>query len=500
MTNLLMLWGGLKTVFSLSNLVIVIIGSLVGIIVGAIPGIGSLSACALLLPITYSFSPTSAILLLASLYYSTMFGGCYSAILLNIPGDSPAVMTALDGYPLARRGKAGKALMTANFSSFFGGLIGMLILTFSVAWLARVGLNFGNAEMTTLLLVALMSISWLIGDDPVKGLVSTLIGALIACLGMDPLYGTARLNFGNISLLGGIKFPALVIGAVGFSQVIHLVTVKNSYSVNYEDLTFKKSLLTGAELKRILPVAARSGVLGTFIGVLPGAGATTAAFLNYAIQKKNFKDVPVPYGEGAIEGISACEAANNSAAAGAFAPLLALGIPGSGTGTVLLGGLLMWGLQPGPLLFTNNPDFAWACIASLFLANVISLFCGTVLMPLMSRVITIPNRILVPVIASICIAGSFAATESMFGVITMFVAGIVCYVIDKHGYPLAPLLLAFVLVPLFEKYMRRAFATTAGNPSIFWASAICKVCLLVFVFLLVAPVIKKFIQKKKQTK
>lgn len=176
MSNLLMLWGGLKTVFSLSNLVIVIIGSLVGIIVGAVPGIGSLSACALLLPITYSFSPTSAILLLASLYYSTMFGGCYSAILLNIPGDSPAVMTALDGYPLARSGKAGKALMTANFSSFLGGLIGMLILTFSVSWLARVGLNFGNAEMTTLLLVALMSISWLIGDDPIKGLVSTLLG------------------------------------------------------------------------------------------------------------------------------------------------------------------------------------------------------------------------------------------------------------------------------------------------------------------------------------
>lgn len=498
LANLTMLAGGLQTIFSLENLLVVVIGSFLGILVGAIPGIGSLSACALLLPLTYNFSPTTAILLLASLYYSTMFGGCYSAILLNIPGDSPAVMTALDGYPLARKGQAGKALMVANLSSFVGGLIGMLILTFTVTWLARFGLNFGNAEMTTLLLLALVSISWLIGDDPIKGIVSTLVGALISCLGMDPLYGTARLNFGNTSLLGGIKFAALVIGAVGFSQVISLVTEKNTEKVSDADLSLKKAMLSGKELGKVLPVILRSGFIGTFVGVLPGAGATTAAFLNYAIQKKAFPKVETEYGEGAVEGIAACEASNNSAAAGAFAPLLALGIPGSGTGSILLGGLLMWGLQPGPLLFTNNPNFAWACIASLFLANVISLLCGTLLMPLMARVITVPNKVLVPSIAVICIVGSFAATESMFGTITMFVAGVICYVMIKAKYPMAPLLLSFVLVPLFEKYMRRAFATTAGKAYIFFASPICKVCLTLFVIFLIAPAVKSMLKKKKQ--
>lgn len=501
MENIMMLLEGLATVFSLENLFVVIIGSLAGILIGAIPGIGSLAGCAMLLPLTYNFEPTTAILLLGTLYYSCMFGGAYSAILLNIPGDSPAVMTALDGFAMTQKGQGGKALFVSNFSSFIGGVIGMLILTFSVTWLARFGLNFGNAEMTTLLLVALMSISWLIGDDPIKGLLGTLIGALLACLGMDPLYGTARLNFGNIYLLGGIKFPALVIGAVGFSQVIHLVTEKNIVVRDDVDLSLKNSLLSKHEWKRILPPAIRSGVMGTFIGVMPGAGATTASFLSYAIQKKSFaKKAPVPLGEGAVEGIAAAEAANNAAAAGAFAPLLALGIPGSGTGTVLLGGLLMWGLQPGPLLFTNNADFAWACIASLFLANLISMLIGLFISPLMSKVVTVPNKLLVPAITAVCILGSFAATESMYGTITMFIAGIVCYFLEKNHYSLAPMLLAFVLVPLFEKNMRRGFATTAGLPYIFWESAICKVFLAVFFILLLAPAVKSIIRKVRAKK
>ena len=485
--NFSLLFGGIQMLLTPMNLLVILAGTVTGILIGAVPGIGSLSGCAILLPLTYNFEPTTAIVLLATIYYSTMFGGSISAILLNIPGDSPAVMTALDGYALNRKGHAGKALFASTFASFIGGLIGMLILVCTVMWLARFGLNFGNAEMATLLLLALVSVSWLIGDNPTKGIISTLFGALLSTLGMDAILGSSRLNFGYTPLLGGIQFAALVIGAVGFSQVIKLVTEKDSdcdAKVSFKDAFYNKK-----ELARTLPVILRSGFMGTFIGVLPGAGATTASFASYAIQKKVFKS-DVPLGEGAIEGISASEAANNAAAAGSFAPLLALGIPGSGTGSILLGGLLMWGLQPGPLLFTNNSDFAWGCISALFLANITAVFCAICLMPVLSRVITVSNKLLVPVIAVVCSIGAFSATESPFGMITMFAAGIICYIMDFYGYPLAPLLLSFVLVPLFEKAMRRALTSSAGNPSIFVGSLICQICLLFFFICLLAPVVR----------
>ena len=493
--NFGLLFGGIQILLNPTNLWVVILGTIVGIMIGAIPGIGSLSGCAILLPLTYNFDPTTAIVLLATIYYSTMFGGSISAILLNIPGDSPAVMTALDGYALNRKGHAGKALFAATFASFIGGLIGMLILVCTVMWLARFGLNFGNAEMTTLLLLALVSVSWLIGDNPTKGIISTLIGALLSTLGMDAILGSARLNFGNTSLMGGIQFAPLVIGAVGFSQVMKLITEADmscSTKVSLKDAVYNKK-----ELIRTLPVIVRSGILGTFVGVLPGAGATTASFASYAIQKKSFKS-EVPFGEGAIEGISASEAANNAASAGSFAPLLALGIPGSGTGSILLGGLLMWGLQPGPLLFTNNSEFAWCCIAALFLANLCAVILATGMMPAMTKIITVSNKILVPAIAVICAVGAFSATESSFGLITMFLAGIGCYIMDYYGYPLAPMLLSFVLMPLFEKAMRRALTSAAGNPAIFLQSTICKVCLLCFFICLMAPIVRAIVGKLKK--
>lgn len=492
--NFAFLLGGVQQLLTPLNLAVVVVGVLAGIIIGAIPGIGSLSGCAILLPLTYNFNPTTAIVLLASIYYSTMFGGSISAILLNIPGDSPAVMTALDGYALNRKGKANKALFAATFASFIGGLIGMLILVCTVMWLARFGLNFGNAEMTALLLVALVSVSWLIGDNPTKGIVSTVIGALLSTLGMDAIFGTARLDFGSTAMLGGIKFAPLVIGAVGFSQVIKLVTEKGGG--NSAKVTMRDAFYTKHEVKRTLPVILRSAVFGTFVGVLPGAGATTASFASYALQKKAFKS-EVPLGEGAIEGISASEAANNAAAAGSFAPLLALGIPGSGTGSILLGGLLMWGLQPGPLLFTNNSAFAWCCIASLWLANVIAALCAVGMMPVMQKIISVPNRILVPCITVVCAVGAFSATESTFGLYTMFFAGIVCYLLDHYGYPMAPLLLSFVLTPMLEKAMRRALATTAGQPYILWESTICKVCLLIFFVCLLTPMVRGILRKLK---
>lgn len=497
MDNFQLLLSGFGVLFTGQNILVACLGAILGIFVGAMPGIGSLAGVALLLPLTYGMDATTAIVLLCTLYYACMFGGSYSAILLNIPGDSPAIMTTLDGYPMAKKGKAGKALMTANMASFVGGLIGMLILASTAVGLARFGLKFGSAEMTTLLLLALTSITWLIGENPVKGLVATLIGALLTCIGTDPINAGTRLTFGNIYLLGGISFTPLVIGAVGFSQVIDLVTTKDGQMVSSEKLSVRNNLLTKHDWRRILPICLRNGVVGTIVGVLPGAGATTASSVGYTIQKKMFK-TEEPLGEGAIEGIASCESANNAACAGSFATLLALGIPGSSTGSVLLGGLMMWGLQPGPLLFTTNADFAWGCIAALFFANIFALLCGLLLVPILARVIRVPNGILVPVITLICIAGSYSCTRSMYGVVIMFVTGVVCYVLIKHKYPMAPLLLAFVLTPMLETYMRRALATSAGNISIFWSSGISTVCLLIFFVLLLSPIAKMVIAKIKK--
>jgi putative tricarboxylic transport membrane protein len=502
MEHIQSLLNGFIVLFSWQNILLATIGGILGLIIGAVPGIGALTAISMLLPITFGMNPTSAIVMLCSLYYATMYGGAYSAILLNVPGDSGAIMTSLDGYPLAKKGGASKALMASNASSFVGGSVGIIILTFGATALARFGLIFGAAEMTTMLLLAMTSITWMIGENPIKGLIATLLGSLIACIGTDPITANERMTFGNLYLLGGVNFVPLIIGAFGFSQVITLVTAVDGEISSIEKLSMRKAMLTKNEWARILPICLRNGLLGSIIGVLPGSGATTAAAVGYMVQRKFFKSEE-PLGEGAIEGIAACESANNAACAGSFATLLSLGIPGSSTGAILLGGLMMWGLKPGPLLFATNPDFAWGTIASLYFANIFVLVCGLLLVPLLVKVISVPNRILVPVIAVICIVGSYGATRSMYGVFTMIISGVLCYILTIHRYPLTPLLLSFVLTPLLETYMRRAFATSVGKLSIFWASGISKTFLFVFIALLLSPIGRwlavKIVSNRKNT-
>jgi len=499
MQNFVMLAQGFGVVFTVQNIAACLLGSILGLIVGAMPGIGSLAGVALLLPLTYKFNPTTAIIMLGSLYYSNMYGGSFSAILLNIPGDSPAVMTALDGYPMAsKKHRPGQALFTANIASFTGGLIGMFILAFLGPALADVGLHFGPAEMTVLLLLAMSSIGWLVGSNPTNGVVLTAIGILLALVGMDVQTGQPRFNFGSIYLLGGIKFIPFVIGTVGFAQVMRLVDEKDTpvESEIKDKLTIRGSLLTFHEIKRILPPAIRSGIMGTFVGVLPGAGATTGAFLGYAMQKA-FKSEE-PLGTGAMEGIAASEAANNAAAAGAFAPLLALGIPGSGTGAVLLGGLMMWGLNPGPLLFTNEPEFAWGLIASLFLANILTLMIALGIIPILIKILAVPVKVIIPIIIVVCLVGSYADTYSFYGVMIMLISGVVGYICEKSGFSTSPMLLAFVLAPLLEDDMRKAFVISDGSVAgVFFNSAISIVLTLCFLVFLGTPIVRAILKKAK---
>ena len=503
MENFGLLIQGFGTALTPMNIGACLLGAILGLVVGAMPGIGSLAGVALLLPLTYKFNPATAIIMLGALYYSNMYGGAFSAILLNIPGDSPAVITSLDGYPMATKKKRpGQALMTANTASFIGGTIGMLILTFLGPGLANLGLKFGPSEMTALLLIAMTSISWLVGENPIKGVVITCFGILLACMGMDTLSGAPRYEFGNMYLLGGIPFTPFIIGSVGFAQVIDLINdrEKDSKKTDNADkdtkLSIKSSMLTGHDFMRLLPPALRSGFLGTFVGVLPGAGATTGAFMGYAVQKKFRSEDEL--GTGAIEGIAASEAANNAAAAGAFAPLLALGIPGSGTGAVLLGGLMMWGLSPGPLLFTNEPEFCWGLIASLFMANLFTLGVAVCVIPFLIKILSVPVKYMIPIITVVCVVGAYSTSNSMYGVIVMFISGLVGYLLKKNNFPSAPMLLSFVLSPLLEDNMRKAFIISGGSINIFFTRPITLVLMLIFLGIVSFSLLKPILAKKKE--
>lgn len=499
MENVQLLMNGLASATSVPNLLAAFAGAIMGLIVGAMPGIGSLAGVALLLPLTFKMDPTTAIIMLAALYYSNMYGGSFSAILLNIPGDSPAIMTALDGYPMSRRGEAGKALFTSSISSFIGGTLGIIMITFVGPLAAKVGLSFGPAELTWLIVLALTSIGWLIGDKPAGGLLATSLGMMIATVGLDKALGQPRFAFGNVNLFSGISFIPLVIGMFGFGQVIDMILNKDDYTgVEGKKLTIKESIVDADEAKRIIPVAARSGALGTFIGILPGAGATMGAFLSYVMEKRIGKHKD-DMGKGVVEGIAAAEAGNNGSAMGAFAPLLALGIPGSGTGAVLLGGLMMWGLQPGPLLFQNNPEFVWGLIGSMYIGNVICLIIAILSIPILMRVVTVPSSIMVPLISSICIIGTYSVNNSMFDVYLMIGAGLLAYFMSIAEIPTAPLLLAFVLTPMLEMYVRQSFDISSGSLGIFIQSPISKVlCALIVIFSL-APILLKVIEKKPKS-
>lgn len=501
--NFANLLSGFQTAFVPSNILYCLIGGILGIFVGAMPGIGAVAGCSLLLPITYKMDPTAAIIMLAGIYYGNMYGGAYSAILLNIPGDSPAVCTALEGYPLTKRGQAGRALFTANFSSFIGGTIGVFMLTILGPALARIGLKFGPPEMASLVFLALTSIGWLLGDSPVKGIVATGIGVMISSIGMDASSANFRYTFGFMNLLSGISFIPLVIGMFGFSQVIQMMVrgeVGDKSDQYVGKLSIRESVLSVKEMLGLIPQCIRDALLGEFVGFLPGAGGTTSAFMSYMMERKINKNRARMGGEeGSIEGVCASECSNNAAAVGAFIPLLSLGIPGSSTTAVLLGGLMAWGLKPGPLLFQQEPEFVWGLIGSMYIGNIICLAAGLACIPILMRVLKIPNKVLAPIIIIVCIVGAYANSNSMFDVWIMIFAGVLSYFLQKHGFPISPVVLAFVLAPTFELKVRQALEISNCDMLIFIKSPI-SLFFLVFAFVMcLSPIFIKIFSKKGGT-
>lgn len=499
--NFSLLLGGLATALTPYNLMACIIGGILGIFVGALPGIGAVAGCSLLLPITYKMDPTAAIIMLAGIYYGNMFGGAYSAILLNIPGDSPAVMTAVEGYPLTKRGQAGRALFTANFSSFIGGTIGIICLTMMGPALADIGLKFGPAEMASLTFLALTSIGWMLGDDPKKGLIATGIGVMISTIGMDASSAQFRYTFGSVGLLSGISFIPLVVGMFGFSQVLTLATSKDNQEELNIKLTLKDSILKGKEMLSLIPQCIRTALLGGFVGFLPGAGGTTGSFLAYMMERKiNKHRNEMGTDQGSIQGISAVEAANNAASVGAFIPLLSLGIPGSSTTAVLLGGLMAWGLKPGPLLFQQEAEFCWSLIGSMYLGNVVCLIFGLAIIPFLVKLMKVPKNILMPIITVVCIVGAYADSNSMFDVWVMLIAGVLAFLLQKKGIPMTPVILSFVLAPTFELKVRQALEISNCDMTVFIRQPISLFFLLFAACMCMAPVVMNLFKKAKAKK
>ena len=473
-------------------------GGMLGVLVGALPGLGATAGCSLLLPITFTMNPTVALVTLAAVYYGDMFGGGISAILINIPGDSHAAVTALDGYALSKKGYAGKALFVCFLSSFVGGMIGAMLLTVMGTTLTNIGLKFGAPEMAMVILVAMTSIGWILGEVPYKGLIATGLGLLLATVGMEPLTSRPRFLFGQIALVQGIPFIPACIGLFGLSTVIQ-ITVDGIFKVpdvQTKRLRYKECIPSKDEFKRMVPVHLRGATEGFFIGMLPGSGATIATFFAYLIEKRVNKR-GAEMGTGIVEGVAVAEAADNAAAIGSFGPMFALGIPGSGTSAVLLGGLLMWGLQPGPLFLTNNAEMAWSVIASMFIGCLLVAVLCIVMIPLLSSIVRVPNRILMPIVVSLSLIGAYAVNLSMYDMYIVLIAGVIGYFFLEIGIPQSPLVLSLLLGYDLEKYFRQAIIMGGGKWSVFLTRKLSLGIVIFGLLFISVPIVVNILKKRR---
>jgi putative tricarboxylic transport membrane protein len=446
------------------NLLYAFLGCFVGTLIGVLPGIGPTSAIALLIPVTTKLDPVGAVIMMAAIYYGAMYGGSTTAILVNIPGEAASVTTALDGYQLAKQGRAGPALGIAAISSFVAGTLSLLGLTFFAPMLASVALAFGPPEYFALMFMALTLVIGLSGRALLKGLIATALGFLVCTVGLDPVTGTARLTFGSVTLMAGLNFISVIIGLFAIGEV--LVNVEQSVSHLYST-SAKGWLPTRSDLRQCRGAMFRSSVIGFFMGLLPGCSPSVTTFVAYDAEKRVSKQ-PQRFGHGAIEGVAAAEGANNAACSGGFVPLFAFGLPSSPALAVLLGGLMMYGLKPGPLLFKENPQFVWAVIASMYIGNVILLVLNLPLVGLWARIALIPFPVLGPLILVFSVIGAYSVRFLMLDVWAALIFGVVGYLMRKLGYPLAPMILATVLASMLETHFKQSLILSHGSLLIFF--------------------------------
>ncbi len=470
------------------NLLMATCGVVLGILIGALPGVGPPSGVALLLPLTFGMEPTSGIIMLAALYAGTMYGGTITSVLINTPGESASVVTCLDGHQMALQGRAGPALGIAAIGSFIAGTVGVVLLMLVAPALARWSLAFGPPETFALMLLGLTTVTLLTGENALKGYISMVLGLMIAMVGFDIISGDARYAFGIPEVMDGIDFLPVAIGLFGLGEVLAGAENAKGQAMVAGRYGLRDVLPSAADWMRSRWAIARGTTLGFLVGILPGAGPTIATFMSYALEKKVSKH-PQQFGKGAIEGVAGPESANNAAATGAMVPMLTLGIPGSATTAIMLGGLMMWGLRPGPLLFEKNPEFVWGLIASQYIANVMLLILSTAFIPLFVRALRVPYGILMPIIIIFCITGAYSLKNNVWDVGQMLVFGVLGYAMKKLGYSPAALTLALVLGPLAERALRQSLIISDAGLAIFFLRPISAVLTVAALAAMVVPVV-----------
>jgi len=461
---------GFGVALTLPNIGFMFIGITLGVLIGVLPGLGGANGIAILLPLTFSMNPTSAIIMLSCIYWGALFGGAITSILFNIPGEPWSVATTFDGYPMAQQGKAAQALTAAFTSSFVGALFAVLLITFLAPVLARFALKFGPAEFFAVQMLTFASFVGMSKEPPAKTLAAMMLGFSLAAVGMDSVTGTLRMTYGQPELLKGFDFLIAVIGLFGIGEILLTMEEGLAFKGKSARISSRAVWDTWGEIFKYWKTFLRSTAIGCWMGITPG-GATPASFMSYGMARRMSRH-PERFGKGEIQGVIAPETAAHAAGTSALLPMLTLGIPGSPTAAVLLGGLLIWGLQPGPMLFVEQKDFVWGLIASMYLGNIVGLIVVLTTVPWWAAILRIPFSVIAPVIIVICAIGAYTVHSAMFDVVLMLVFGVLGYLFKKLKYPLAPLVLALVLGDMAEASFRQAMLLSQGSLSIFWSNGL----------------------------
>ena len=471
------------------NLVLMFVGVTLGIIIGVLPGLGGANGIAILLPLTFTMQPTSAIIMLSCIYWGALFGGAITSVLFNIPGEPWSVATTFDGYPMAQQGRAGEALTAAFTSSFVGAFVAVVMITFLAPLVAKFALKFGPPEFFSVYFLTFCSFIGMGKGHALKTLAAMMLGFALAAVGMDTVTGQLRLNFGWSELLRGVDFLVAVIGLFGIGEILLSMEEGLSFSGSRAKMNFKVVLETWAKLPRYWMTSLRSCVIGCWMGITPG-GATPASFMSYGVAKR-MSPQGAKFGTGQLEGVVAPETAAHAAGTSALLPMISLGIPGSPTAAVLLGGLLIWGLQPGPLLFVEKKDFVWGLIASIYLGNLAGLMIVLTCVPFFAAILRVPFAIIAPVIIVICAIGAYTVHNAMFDVWLMVLFGVIGYVFKKLDYPLAPLVLALVLGDRAEDSFRQSMLISQGSLDVFFSNGLVGSVMTLSLVMLFWPLISR---------
>jgi len=475
---------GFQQALSLQNLMYCFIGVFLGTFIGVLPGIGALATISMLLPLTFYVPATTALIMLAGIYYGSQYGGSTASILLNLPGTPSSAVTCLDGYPMSSQGRAGVALFTTTFASFLGGSMGIIVLTLFSPSLAEVALAFGPAEYFAMMLLGLVAASTLSSGSPAKGIAMVLVGLCLGMVGTDVQTGQQRYTFGIPELSDGFNLVAMAMGLFGVGEVISSVNkIKDQKPGDRQKITFRSMVPTKDDWKRFWWPMFRGTGVGSFFGALPGTGSAISAFMAYAVEKKIAKD-PSRFGKGAVEGVVAPEAANNAASQTAFIPTLTLGIPGDAVMALMLGAMIIAGVQPGPRLITEHPEIFWGLVASFWIGNVMLLILNLPLIGIWVRLLQIPYRMLFPAILMFICIGVFSVNNNTFDVFMVLIFGVFGYFLMLFRFEPAPLLLGFILGPLMEEHLRRAMLLSRGDATVFITRPISAGFILVTTLLL----------------